>query len=87
MGQYHAKIILAGKLEARPFFFSNSNGTPSQEEHKTIFSGLKINQMDLSRQSDATALFTEVRFTPCDTYIDFPQSVNNGKSIFWNLAA
>jgi hypothetical protein len=27
-------------LEARPFFFINFKGTPSQEEHKTIFSGL-----------------------------------------------
>jgi hypothetical protein len=34
---YYAKIIRAGKLEACPFFFLN--GTPSQEEHKTIFSG------------------------------------------------
>jgi hypothetical protein len=69
-------------MEACPFFFSNFKGTPSQEEHKTIFSGLKINQMALSVQSDATALFSEVRYTLCDTYIDFPQSVNSGKTIF-----
>jgi hypothetical protein len=31
--------------------------------------------MALSGQSDATALFLAVRYTPCDTYIDFPQSV------------
>jgi hypothetical protein len=31
----------AGKLEARPFFFLNFKGTPSQEQHKTIFSGLR----------------------------------------------
>jgi hypothetical protein len=36
------------KLEARPFFFLNFKGTPSKEEHKTIFSGLKINEMALS---------------------------------------
>jgi hypothetical protein len=37
--------------------------------------------MALSGQSDATALFSAVRYTLCDTYIDFPQSVNSGKSI------
>jgi hypothetical protein len=42
--------------------------------------------MVLSGQSDATALFTAVRYTLCETYIDFPQSVNSRKSIFWNLA-
>jgi hypothetical protein len=50
-------------------------------EHQTIFSGLKISKMALSGQSDATALFLTVRYTLCDTYIDFPQSVNSGKSI------
>jgi hypothetical protein len=55
--------------------------------HKTIFSGLKISKMALSGQSDATLLFSAVHYTLCDTYIDFPQSVNSGKSIFWNLAA
>ncbi len=59
-GQYYAQIIRAGKLEARPFFFSNFKGTPSQEEHKTIFSGLKINKMAFTGQSDATALFSAV---------------------------
>jgi hypothetical protein len=43
--------------------------------------------MALSGQSDATTLFSAVRYTLCDTYIDFPQSVNSGKSIFLNLAA
>ncbi len=36
------KIICAGKLEARLFFFFNFKETPSQEEHKTVVSGLKI---------------------------------------------
>ncbi len=31
--------------------------SPSQEEHKTNFSGLKISKMALSGQSGATALF------------------------------
>ncbi len=30
----------AGKLDARLFFFLNFKGTPSQENHKTIFCGL-----------------------------------------------
>jgi hypothetical protein len=37
--------------------------------------------MALSGQSDATALFSAVRYTLCDTDIDFPQSVNSRKSI------
>ncbi len=86
-GRYYAQIIRTGKLEARPFFFLNFKGTSSQKEPKTIFSGLKISKMALFGQSDATALFSAVRYTLCDTYIDFPQSVNSGKSIFWNLAA
>ena len=63
MGEYYAQIIRAGKLEARPFFFSNFKGTPSQVEHKTNFSGLKISKMALSGQSDGTALFLAVRYT------------------------
>ncbi len=43
--------------------------------------------MALSEQSDATAQFLAVRYTLCDTYIDFPLSVNSEKSIFLNLAA
>jgi hypothetical protein len=78
---YYAQIIRAGKLEVRPLFFSNFKGTPSQKRHKTIFSGLKISKMALSGQSDATALFSAVRYTLCYTYIDFLQSVNSGKSI------
>ncbi len=31
--------------------------------------------MALSGQSDAMALFPAIRYTLCDTYIDFPQSV------------
>ncbi len=83
-GQYNAQITRSGKLEARPFFFSNFKGTPSQEEHKIIFRGLMNNKMALSGKSDATALFSAVRYTLCDTYINFPQSVNSGKSIFLN---
>jgi hypothetical protein len=33
----------------------NYEGTPSQEEHKTIFSGLKNNEMALSDQSNFPA--------------------------------
>jgi hypothetical protein len=29
--QYKAQMLRAGKLEARPFFFLNFKGTPSQE--------------------------------------------------------
>jgi hypothetical protein len=32
-------MIRPRKLEAGPFFFLNFKGKPSQEEHKTIFSG------------------------------------------------
>ncbi len=81
-GHYYAQIIRASKLEAHPFFFLNFTETPSQKEHITIFSGLKISKMALFGQSDARALFSAVRYTLCDTYIDFPQSVNSGKSIF-----
>jgi hypothetical protein len=66
-------------VEARPFFFSNFKGTPSQEEHKIIFSSLMINKMALSGKSYAMVLFSAARYTLCDTYIDFPQSVNSGK--------
>jgi hypothetical protein len=65
----------------------NFKGTSSQEEHKTIFSGLRINQMALSGQSDAMALCSAVHYTLYDILIDFPQSVYSGKSIFSNLAA
>jgi hypothetical protein len=37
----------------------NFKGQPSQEEQKTIFSGLKINKMALTDLSDATALFQQ----------------------------
>jgi hypothetical protein len=53
----YAQIIRAGKLEARPFFFLNFKGTPSQEEQKTIFSGLMICKIALSDQSDFPAIF------------------------------
>jgi hypothetical protein len=48
-------------LEARPFFFLNFNGT--QEEHKTIFSRLKINEMTLSDQIDFPAFFCLPKMT------------------------
>jgi hypothetical protein len=51
------KYIRPGTLEARPIFFLNFKEIPSLEEHKTIFSGLKINQMALSNQSDIPAFF------------------------------
>jgi hypothetical protein len=40
-----------------PFFFLNFKETPSQEEHKTIFSSLKIYAMVLSDQIDFPAFF------------------------------
>jgi hypothetical protein len=57
LGRYYAQIIRADKLEARPFFFLNFKGTPSQEEHKNIFSGLTICKMAHSDQSDFPAIF------------------------------
>jgi hypothetical protein len=38
-------------------------GTPSQEEHKTIFSGLKICKMALSNQIDFSAFFSLRKMT------------------------
>jgi hypothetical protein len=40
-----------------PVFLFEFKGTPSQEEHKTIFSGLAICKMTLSDQSDFPAIF------------------------------
>jgi hypothetical protein len=45
-------FIHAGELEADPLFFLNLKGTPSQQEQKNIFSGLKIYEMALSDQID-----------------------------------
>jgi hypothetical protein len=56
-------LIHAGKLEARQFFFMNFKGTPSEEEQKTIFSGLKICKMALSNQSDFPAFFRHRKIT------------------------
>jgi hypothetical protein len=53
-------------MEAQPLFFWIFKGTPSQKEHKTIFSSLKINKTALSDLSDAQALAT-VHYTLCDT--------------------
>jgi hypothetical protein len=44
-------------FEARPIFFLNFKETPSQEKHKTILSGLKINEMALSDQNDLLTFF------------------------------
>ncbi len=40
-----------------PNFILNIKGTPSQEEQKTIFSGLKICKIALSNQIDFPAFF------------------------------
>jgi hypothetical protein len=48
-------------LEARLIFFLNFKGTPSPEEHKTSFSGLKICKMALSNQIDFPAFSVSVR--------------------------
>jgi hypothetical protein len=56
-GRYYAQIIRTGKLEARLFFFLNFKETQSQEEQKTIFSGLPICKMALSDQIDFPAIF------------------------------
>jgi hypothetical protein len=66
------KKISAGKLEARPFFFLNFKGTPSQEEHRTILSGLMICKMALTDQSDFPAVFRLRKMT----YRNF---INSGK--------
>jgi hypothetical protein len=50
-------LINALKLEAFPFFSSNLEGTPSLKEHKTIFSGLNINEMAVSDQNDFPSFF------------------------------
>jgi hypothetical protein len=64
------------------FSFRILKGHHHNRNIKPNFNSLKISKMALSGQSDATALFSAVRYTLCDTYIDFPQSVNSGKSIF-----
>ncbi len=60
---------------------SGGGNRPLSSAAGPVLSGLKISKMALSEQSDATALFSAVCYTLCDTYIDFPQSVNSGKSI------
>jgi hypothetical protein len=55
--QYKAQRNCASKLEARPFFFLNLKGTPSQEEHKTICNGWKICKTALSDQIDFPVFF------------------------------
>ncbi len=80
-GQYYAQIICVSKLEAHPFFFLNLEGTPSQENHKTIFSGLSERNWLCLVKVKLWRYFQQFAIL-CDTYIDFPQSVNSGKSIF-----
>jgi hypothetical protein len=48
-------MIFTTKLEARQIFIVNFKGTPSQEEHKAIFSGLKIYELAFSDQIDLLA--------------------------------
>jgi hypothetical protein len=52
MGWDWVQSIHAGKLEARPFLVLNFKRILSQEEHKTIFSSLKISVIALSNQID-----------------------------------
>jgi hypothetical protein len=56
-GRYYAQIIRAGKLETSRFFFFNFKGISSQEDQKTIFSGLTICKVALSDLSDFPATF------------------------------
>jgi hypothetical protein len=51
-GSCLAHSIRASKMEAHTFFFLNFKGTPSQEEQKTVFSGLKFIEMVSSDLSD-----------------------------------
>jgi hypothetical protein len=53
--QRNLRGIGTAKLRARQIFILNFKGTPSQEEHKTIISGLKIDEMALSDQIDFPA--------------------------------
>jgi hypothetical protein len=48
---------------ARLFLFLNFKGTLSQEEHKTIFSGLKICKMALFNQIGSPAFFSLRKIT------------------------
>jgi hypothetical protein len=48
---------------------------------KPISVALKISKMALPGQSDATALFQQSAMLSVTLNIDFPQSVNSGKSI------
>ncbi len=49
--------LRSGSEQVPLFFFLNFKRTPSQEEHKTIFSDLKICMMALSNQIDFPAFF------------------------------
>jgi hypothetical protein len=50
-------------MEARPFLFLIFKGTLSQQEQKTIFSGLKICKIALSNQIDFLAFFSLHKMT------------------------
>jgi hypothetical protein len=59
-------------------------GTPSGEEHKTVFSSLsKINWLYLVKVMLRCSLQQSTILSVIHTYIDFPQSANSGKSIFF----
>ncbi len=53
----------ASELEARPFFFLNYKGTPSQEEHITIICGLRNDDTALSGWIDSSAFYLLVKIT------------------------
>jgi hypothetical protein len=57
-GEIRCKI-----LEARQVFQKNFNDTISREEHKTIFSGLRITEIILSNQSHFPRFFTPRKMT------------------------
>jgi hypothetical protein len=54
--------MLVNRRPAR-FLFLNFKGTPSQEEHKTSFSGLNIFKMALSSHIDFPAFFSLRKMT------------------------
>jgi hypothetical protein len=52
------KIRAIENLEARQVYKKKINDTISREEHKTIFSGLRISEMTLSNQSHFSGFFS-----------------------------
>jgi hypothetical protein len=65
-------MIRTVKLEAQQIFIWNFKGTPSQEEHKTIFSGVKIYEITLSDQIDFPGIFQSLE----DDFPEFHQFRN-----------